>query len=147
MAAIEDLHRDRMLYLDLTSDPNASATERDYANNVLKNEFTPGVQNKGGSARANKVYAAYQVQFLKATQFASAKATANRHLASTSGSGNGAGAAYGNGDGNQAANPGSNSQKKKKAAADRKVAAEKAAPGAAGQGKPRERRPQLEAEE
>ena len=147
MAAIEDLHRDRMLYLDLTSDPNASATERDYANNVLKNEFTPGVQNKGGSSRANKVYAAYQLQFLKATQFASAKATANRHLASTSGSGNGSGAAYGNGSGNQAANPGSNSQKKKKAAADRKAAAEKAAPGAAGQGRPRERRPQPEAEE
>ena len=147
MAAIEDLHRDRLLYLDLTSDPNASATEKDYANNVLKNEFTPGVQNKGGSSRANKVYAAYQLQFLKATQFASAKATANRHLASTSGSGNGSGSAYGNGSGNQAANPGSNSQKKKKAAADRKAAAEKAAPGAAGQGRPRERRPQPEAEE
>jgi hypothetical protein len=43
MAAIEDMHRDRMLFLDLTSDPNSSATERDYANNILRNEFTPGV--------------------------------------------------------------------------------------------------------
>jgi len=43
MVAVEDLHRDRMLYLDLTSDPNASATKKDYANNVLKNDFTPGV--------------------------------------------------------------------------------------------------------
>jgi hypothetical protein len=43
MAAIEDMHRDRMLYLDLTSDPSSSATERDFAHNILKNEFTPGV--------------------------------------------------------------------------------------------------------
>jgi hypothetical protein len=43
MSAIEDMHRDRMLILDLTSDPSSSATERDFANNILKNEFTPGV--------------------------------------------------------------------------------------------------------
>ena len=59
MAAIEDMHRDRMLFLDLTSDPNSSATERDYANNILRNEFIPGVRNKGGSARSNKMFAAY----------------------------------------------------------------------------------------
>ncbi len=58
MAAIEDMHRDRMLFLDLTSDPGSSATERDFANNVLKNEFTPGVQNK--------IFAAYQTRYLKA---------------------------------------------------------------------------------
>ena len=147
MSAIEDLHRDRMLFLDLTSDPNASATERDYANNILKNDFTPGVQNKGGSAKANKIFAAYQLQFLKATQFASAKATANRHLASSSGTGSGMGAAHGSGSGSQAANPSSNTQKKKKATAEKKNAAEKAAPGAAGQGRPRERKPQPEAED
>jgi hypothetical protein len=147
MAAIEDQHRDRMLFLDLTSDPNASATEKDYANNILKNDFTPGVQNKGGSAKANKVFAAYQLQFLKATQFASAKATANRHLASTSGTGTGSGTSGASSTGNQAANPSSNTQKKKKAAAERKTAAEKAAAAAAGQGKPRERRAQPEAEE
>ena len=60
MAAIEGLHRDRMLFLDLTSDPNASATEKDNAKNILRNEFTPGVQNKGGSSKANKNFAAYQ---------------------------------------------------------------------------------------
>ena len=147
MAAIEDQHRDRMLFLDLTSDPNASATERDYANNVLKNDFTPPVQNKGGSSRANKVYAAYQLQFLKATQFASAKASANRHLASSSGATSGASPANVGGGGNQAANPSSNTQKKKKAAAERKAAAEKAAAAAAGQGRPRERRAQPEADE
>ncbi len=55
MAAIEDMHRDMMLYLDLTPDPNSSATERDFAHNILKNELTPGVQNKGGSARSNNL--------------------------------------------------------------------------------------------
>ncbi len=67
MAAIEDIHRDRMLFLDLTSDPISSATERDFTNNILRNEVTPGVQNKGGSARSNKIFAAYQTRFLKAT--------------------------------------------------------------------------------
>ena len=45
MAAIEDMHRDRMLFRDLTSDPNSSATEKDFANNILRNGFQPRVQN------------------------------------------------------------------------------------------------------
>jgi hypothetical protein len=59
MLAIEDMHRDRRLFLDLTSDPASSATERDCANNVLRHKLTPGVQTKGGSAKAIKVFAAY----------------------------------------------------------------------------------------
>ncbi len=60
MAAIENLHnRDKMLFMDLTFDPNAIAPRRDYANNVLRNEFAPGVQNKKGSSKANKNFAAY----------------------------------------------------------------------------------------
>ena len=141
MAAIEDMHRDRMLFLDLTSDPNSSATEKDFANNILRNDFQPGVQNKGGSARSNKVFAAYQLQFLKATQFASAKATANRHLSTSTGSASGTGSSGSNG---RTTNPGSDSQKKKEAAAKRKTAAENGAgagpngPGGAGATKPKE---------
>ena len=145
MAAIEDLHRDRMLFLDLTSDPNATAPEKDYANNVLRNEFAPGVQNKGGSAKANKNFAAYQQQFLKATQFASAKATANRHLASSTGYGSGT---SNEGRGAQAPNPNSNTQKKKAAARERpKAAGERAGAAGAGQAKQRERKAQPEAED
>ena len=59
MAAIEDMHRDRMLFLDLTSDPNSSATEKDFANNILRTDFQPEVQSKGGIARSNKVFAGY----------------------------------------------------------------------------------------
>ena len=72
-----------MLFLDLTSDPNSSATEQDFVNNVLMNELTPGVQNKGGSTRSNKICATYQSQYLKATQLASANASTSRHLASS----------------------------------------------------------------
>ncbi len=115
MAALEDMLRDRMLFLDLSSDPNASPTETDFAQNVLRNEFSPGVQNKGGSAKSNKFFAAYQVRFLKVTQFASAKATANRHLASTCGSG-ASGSASGGGN-KTPADPKSKTHLKKKKAA------------------------------
>ena len=59
MAAIEDMHRNRMLFRDRTSNPDYSATEIDFANNALRNDFSPGVQNKGGSPRSNKVFATY----------------------------------------------------------------------------------------
>ena len=117
MAAIEDMHRDRMLFMDLTSDPSSSATERDFASNVLRNEFTPGVQNKGGSARSNKIFAAYQTQYHKVTQFASAKASASRHLASSTGSGYGSGSS-GNG-GSTTPNYSAKTQQKKKVAKDK----------------------------
>ena len=47
------------------------------------NEFTLGVHNKEGSAGSNKIFASYQTQYLNATHFASAKASASRHLASS----------------------------------------------------------------
>ncbi len=67
MGAIMDMQRDRIFFLDLTSDPASAPTQREFANNILKNEFTPTVQNKGGSARTNKKYAAYESSFLRAT--------------------------------------------------------------------------------
>ncbi len=103
-----------MLFLDLTSDPSSLATERDFANNVLMNEFTPGVQNKGGSARSNKIFAAYQTHYLKATQFASAKASASHHLASSTCAGYGTGSSGSSG--STAPNPSSETRQKKKAA-------------------------------
>jgi hypothetical protein len=39
ISAIEDIHRDRMLFLALTSDPNSSPTEKDFVNNILHNDF------------------------------------------------------------------------------------------------------------
>ncbi len=117
MAAIENMHRDRMFFLDITSDPRSSATERDFANNIFKNEFTPGVQIKGGSSRSNKIFAAYQTQYLMATQFASAKGSASRHLASSSRSGYGASSSGSSG--SIAPIPASKTQQKKKAVKDK----------------------------
>jgi hypothetical protein len=61
MAAIEDMHRDMMLLFDLISDPNSSATDRDFANNALINEVTPGVQRKEGSAKSNNMLGVYKI--------------------------------------------------------------------------------------
>ncbi len=55
MVAIDYMHRDRVLFLGLTSNPNSSSAEKDYANNVLCNEFTPGVKNKGSFSMSNKI--------------------------------------------------------------------------------------------
>ena len=130
MTAIEDMHRDRMIFLDLTSDPISSATERDFANNVLRNDFSQGVQDKGGSSIRNKVFAAYQLQFFKATKFASAKATVNYHLSTSTGSALGSGSS-GNNIG-KITKPGSDSQNKKEATAKKKAASEKSAGTRAG---------------
>ena len=108
-----------MVFIGLSSDPNSAATEKDFANTVFRHEFTPGVENKGGSAKSYKIFAAYQVQFLKATQFASAKANANRHLASSShGTCNNGFATRGYS--STPPNPKSKTQQKKIAAADKK---------------------------
>jgi len=41
LAKIKDMQRDRMFFLDLTSDPASTPTQRYFANNVLMNKFTP----------------------------------------------------------------------------------------------------------
>jgi len=71
-----------MFFLDLASDPASTPTQRNFANNVFMKDFAHTDQNKGGSAKTNKKYAAYESSFLRAIQFASAKAFTTRHLAS-----------------------------------------------------------------
>ncbi len=121
MAAREDMLRDKMMFLDISSDPNSSATEKDFSNNVLRKKFTPCVQNKGGSTKSNRVFAAYPVHFLKATQFASAKAMANRHLASSHGASSGSSTSGGSG--SSPPNLKFKTQLKKKATVENKTAA------------------------
>jgi hypothetical protein len=62
------------------------------------------------------------LQFIKATQFASANVSSNRHLFSSTSSGAGS---SGSGNNGQTANPGSNNQKKKEADVKRKAIAKK----------------------
>ncbi len=47
---------------------------------MMRNDFTPGVTDRGGSASAQKKFQLYEEQCLKAIPGASAKAQANGHL-------------------------------------------------------------------
>ena len=71
------------------------------------------------------MFAAYQTQYLKATQFAFAKTSASRHLASSTGLGYGSGS---NGNsGSTAPNPASKTPQKNKVAKDKATAGGKPA--------------------
>jgi hypothetical protein len=91
LAAAADMQGDRMLFLNINSDPGATSKQKSFANDILRNEFTPGVTDRGGSASTQKKFALYEEQCLKATLGASAKAQANRHLAAGAYGGGGAG--------------------------------------------------------
>jgi len=83
---------DRMLFLNINSDPGATAKQKSFANDILRNEFTPGVTDRGGSTSTQKKFKRYEEQCLRATMGASAKAQANRHLSAGSyGASSGAG--------------------------------------------------------
>jgi len=63
-----------------------------FANDILRNEFTPRVTDRGGSAKIHKCFKLYKEKCLKTTIGASAKAQANMHRATGSyGNGGGAG--------------------------------------------------------
>ena len=61
----------------------------------MRYEFTPGVEDRGGSAKTHRFFKLYEEQCLKTTLGASAKAQANMHLAAGS-YGNGGGASNNN---------------------------------------------------
>jgi hypothetical protein len=82
---------DRMLFLNINSDPGATSKQKSFANDILRNEFTPGVTDRGGSASTRRKFELYEEQCLKATLGASAKAQANKHLAAGAYGGGGAG--------------------------------------------------------
>jgi hypothetical protein len=57
----------------------------------LRNEFTPGVTDRGGPASTRRKFELNEEQCLKATLGASAKAQANKHLSACAYGGGGAG--------------------------------------------------------
>ena len=81
LGATRDMQGDRMLFLNINSDPGATSKQKSFANDILRNDFHPGVTDRGGSARTQKKFQLYEEQCLKATLGASAKAQANKHLA------------------------------------------------------------------
>jgi hypothetical protein len=81
-----------MLFLDINSDPGAtSSKQKSFANDIMRNEFTPGVTDRGGSASTRRKFELDEEQCLKATLGASAKAQANKHLSASAYGGGGAG--------------------------------------------------------
>ena len=86
-----DMQGDRMLFLNINSDPGATSKQKSFANDILRNEFTPGVTDRGGSSNTQRKFQLYEEQCLKATIGASAKAQANRHLGTGSYGASGAG--------------------------------------------------------
>ncbi len=81
-----------MLFLNINADLGAMSKQETFANDILRNEFTPGVEDRGGSAKTHKFFKLYEKQCLMATLGASAKAHANMHFAAGSyGNGGGAG--------------------------------------------------------
>jgi hypothetical protein len=91
LKAAADMQGDRMLFLNINSDPGATSKQKSFANDILRNEFTPGVTDRGGSASTRRKFELYEEQCLKATLGASAKAQANKHLAAGAYGGGGAG--------------------------------------------------------
>ncbi len=70
---------DRLLFLNINADPRATLKQKSFANDILPNEFIPGVADCGGSAKTHKYVKLYE-HWLKATLGAYAKARANKHL-------------------------------------------------------------------
>ena len=73
-----------MLFIDINSDPGATSKQKSCTNDILRNEFSPGVTDRRGSSSTQKKSKRYEEQCLKATMEASAKAQANRHLSARS---------------------------------------------------------------
>ncbi len=47
LAATADMHGDRMLFLNINSDPGATSNQKSFADDILRNEFTSSVTDRG----------------------------------------------------------------------------------------------------
>ncbi len=54
LATATDMQGDMMMFLNINSDPGATSKQKSYANDILRNEFTPGVSDRGGSASTQR---------------------------------------------------------------------------------------------
>ena len=84
LGAARDMLNDRKLFLKINADPGATSKQNSFTNDILRNGFTPRVEDRGGFAKTRRYFKLYEEQYLKATFGASAKAQANRHLVAES---------------------------------------------------------------
>jgi hypothetical protein len=55
-----DMINDRLLFLNINADPRATLKQKSFANDILPNEFIPGVADCGGSAKTHKYVKLYE---------------------------------------------------------------------------------------
>ncbi len=48
------MFNDRVLFLSINADPGATSKQKSFANDILRNELTPGVADRRGSAKTDK---------------------------------------------------------------------------------------------
>ena len=51
---------DRMPFLNFNADPGATSKQKLFANDILRNEFTPRVEDRGGSAKTHSNFKLYE---------------------------------------------------------------------------------------
>ena len=73
LGASSNMQGDRILFLNINSAPGATSKQKSFANDFLRNEFTPRVTDRGGSSSTQKKFQLYEEQCLNAPIGASAK--------------------------------------------------------------------------
>ena len=79
-----NMHGDVTLFFNINSDPGATTTQKSFANDIMRNESSPGVTDRRGSPNTRKKFQLYEKQCLRVAIGASAKAQTNRHLSGVS---------------------------------------------------------------
>jgi hypothetical protein len=60
LGAARDMLNDRMIFLDINADPGATSKQKSFANDIMRNELTPGVEDRGGSAKTQRYFKLYE---------------------------------------------------------------------------------------
>jgi hypothetical protein len=73
-----------MPLFNIITEPGAASKHKSFTNDILRNEVTPGIEDRRGSVKTHRYLNLNEKHYFKATLGASAKAKANRHLAAGS---------------------------------------------------------------
>ena len=60
LGATRDMLNARMLFLNINADPGATSKQKSFANDIQRNEFTPGVEDRGGFAKTHGYFKLYE---------------------------------------------------------------------------------------
>ncbi len=80
LGAICDMKGDMMLFININSNPGATRKPKSIINDILRNEFSPGVTDRGRSSSTRRNFKPYEEHCLSAIVGSTATAHADRHL-------------------------------------------------------------------